>query len=348
MTAPLYKLVVCPNGPANRRNSEASVLPLKDGRLLMVWWRFYTDEGADHSPGDISARISEDGGRSWGEPFVIQANVAGLSTCSPSLLRLADGRIAFFYGLKNAFDDLPFYVRFSEDEAQSWSEPVLVTTQPGYWVMNNDRAVQLSTGRILAPVSWVDNCYQPSEPWKSTVFYSDDGGQSWQRSDSWLSLDNAAGFQEPGVVELRDGRLLMFGRTTLGHPYRAFSNDGGVTWYPAQPEPMAQIHAPCSPVCIKRIPQTGHLLMVWNNNADTSKDHQQRRTPLTVAISADEGQTWTHIKNIEDDPSRTYGYTSITFLDNEVLFTYYESTKKTIGDCSLKLCIAPLSWIYAE
>jgi len=346
MDGDLYKLVVCPNGPENRRNSEAAVIETADGRLLLAWWHFYTADGADHAPGDIAAKWSDDKGRTWSESFILQENVARLSTCSPSLLRLSDGRIAFFYGIKNATDDLKFYVRFSEDEAQSWSEPVLVTDGDGYWVMNNDRAVQLSNGRILAPVCWADDCYNPTRPpWASTVFYSDDGGYTWRQSQSWLRIDDPAGFQEPGVVELTDGRVMMFGRTAVGHPYVAFSDDAGETWHGLGP--MEDIDAPCSPVCIKRIPATGDLLMVWNNNADTSKNHQQRRTPLTCAISRDEGQTWTNIKNVEDDSTHTYGYTSITFVDDEVLLTYYDSQAYSIGDCSLKLCIAPIDWLYA-
>jgi sialidase-1 len=345
MSDDLYKLVVCPQSPSNIRNSEASVIETMDGWLLLVWWRFYTAEGADHSPGDISAKWSHDRGRSWSDPFVLQENVARQSTCSPSLLRLRDGRIAFFYGLKHASNDLPFYVRLSADEAATWSGPILVTTAPGYWVMNNDRAVQLSTGRVVAPVCWIEDCYEPGRTrCYSTVFYSDDGCQTWRRSEGWLTVEDAAGFQEPGVVELQDGRVMMFGRTTLGHPYRAFSDDACQTWHGL--EPMADINAPCSPVCIKRIPATGDLLMVWNNNADTTRNHQERRTPLTVAISHDDGQSWEKTKNLEENCARTYGYTSITFLDDEVLFTYYESAALTIGNCWLKLCIAPLSWLY--
>jgi len=342
----LYRLTVCPQGADNIRNSEGSVIETSDGHLLLVWWHFYAGEGADHSPGDIAARWSDDRGRTWGDLFILQENVARQSTCSPSLLRLQDGRIAFFYGLKHASTDLPFYVRLSSDEAQSWTEPVLVTTAPGYWVMNNDRAVQLSTGRVVAPVCWIDDCYEPgNNRCHSTVFYSDDHCATWTRSEGWLTVEDAAGYQEPGVVELTDGRVMMFGRTTLGHPYRAYSDDWCETWYGL--EPMHNVDAPCSPVCIKRIPATGDLLMVWNDNADTTKNHQARRTPLTMALSRDEGEAWERIKNVEADPAHAHGYTSIAFLDDEVLLTYYDSTALTIGDCSLKLCIAPLSWVYA-
>lgn len=342
-----YKLIVCPQGPENRRNSEASVIETKDGRLLLAWWHFYTEDGADHSPGDIGAKWSEDRGRTWGDSFILQENVAGMSTGSPSLLRLQDGRIAFFYGVKNATDDLPFEVVFSQDEARTWSEPVVATPEPGYWVMNNDRAVQLSSGRILCPVCWADDCYHPQEPpWKSTVFYSDDCGKTWRRSKTWLRIDDPSGFQEPGVIELTDGRVLMFGRTAVGHPYRAFSEDGGETWYGL--ESMANLNAPCSPQSIKRIPETGDLLLVWNNNADESKDHQRRRTPLTVAISRDEGETWENVKDLETDPARTYSYPSILFLGEEVLFTYYDSKALTVGDCSLALALVSLDWLYAS
>ena len=345
MADPLVKMVLCPGGPDNARNSEASCIELRDGRLLLVWWHFYTGEGEDDSPGEVAARYSADRGRSWSDTVVLQPNVARQTTGSPSLLRLKDGRIAFFYGTKNADDDLPFFVRFSSDESATWSEPVLVTTEPGYWVMNNDRAVQLSWGRIIAPVAWANDCYRPAQPWQSTVFYSDDGGHTWRRSRTWLRLECASGAQEPGVIELKDGRVMMFCRTTERHPFISFSEDGGETW--SDLVAMENVWAPCSPTCMKRIPSTGDLLMVWNNRAGSPPELAQRRTPLTLAISRDEGRTWEHAKNLEDDPDADYAYTSITFLDDEVLFTYYEYFPGRAPWLSLKLTIAPISWLYS-
>ncbi len=35
----IFQYFVAPAGPGNRRNSEADVLRLKDGRLLLAWTR---------------------------------------------------------------------------------------------------------------------------------------------------------------------------------------------------------------------------------------------------------------------------------------------------------------------
>jgi len=43
------------------------------------------------------------------------------------------------------------------------------------------------------------------------------------------------------------------------------------------------------------------------------------RSPLTCAISRDEGQTWEHIRNIAEDPPGEYGdygYPGCTFVEN--------------------------------
>jgi len=65
----------------------------------------------------------------------------------------------------------------------------------------------------------------------------------------------------------------------------------------------SNIIAPVSPASIERIPQTGDLLLVWNNHAQIAPALKGKRTPLTVAISHDDGKTWTHTKNLRDNPT---------------------------------------------
>ena len=45
-----YELVVAPVGPQNPRNSEAAIIQLKNGSLLLAWTEFYAGSGADHGP----------------------------------------------------------------------------------------------------------------------------------------------------------------------------------------------------------------------------------------------------------------------------------------------------------
>jgi len=61
--------------------------------------------------------------------------------------------------------------------------------------------------------------------------------------------------------------------------------------------------------------------MVWN---DHSGDPAlgQKRTPLTIAVSKDEGQTWGHGKTIEGDPNGWYCYTALEFVGDRVLLSY--------------------------
>lgn len=316
------------------RIGEGDMIVLRDGKLLLAYTEFY--EGAsDFSPARIVARISEDNGVTWSEPFVIQENVGKCNVMSVSLLRLNSGEIAFFYAVKNSYEDCRFYIKKSSDEGETWSRPVLVTVDEGYFVMNNDRAVQLSSGRIIAPVATYQDLTTHSY-WKSFIYYSDDGGETWLRSKGEVKLkrvDSPAGLQEPGIVELKDGRLLMYMRTALGYIYASYSEDEGETW--SEPKPLNGIKAPLAPASIKRIPTTGDLLLVWNDKsefdlrelkrrkADIVDPEFQKRTPLSCAISRDEGETWRKVLDLEERKECTYCYTSITFKEDFIFFTYY-------------------------
>ena len=57
--------------------------------------------------------------------------------------------------------------------------------------------------------------------------------------------------------------------------------------------------------------------MLWNNNGA-----DQKRTPLNIAVSTDEGKTWSHIKTLEDDPDKMYCYTAIHFTGDHILLGY--------------------------
>ncbi|MHB8903295.1 MAG: sialidase family protein, partial [Thermoguttaceae bacterium] len=290
------RIPLLPPGPGNPRNSEGAFINLADGHLMFIYTHF-TGGGGDHSAAHLAARFSSDKGKTWtSEDVVVVPNEGQWNVMSVSLLRLADGRIAFFYARKESANDCRPYVRFSSDEAATWSEPRLcIEDEVGYYVLNNDRVVQLPSGRLVLPVCLHSTPAYKEPDWAGICmcYLSDDGGQTWRRSKSQLKTETPDGkrvtTQEPGVVQLEDGRLMMFARTTAGSQFVSYSSDGGDTWLPLVPSSLL---SPCSPASIKRIPKTGDLMVVWNNHAGIDPALKSKRTPLHVAVSRDDGRTW--------------------------------------------------------
>ena len=93
-------------GPDNPRNSEGAFLPLKDGRILFAYSRYYGTSSSDHATADIAARHSSDKGATWTDKdVIIVRNHGGMNVMSVSLLRLQTGEIALFYLRKNSTVD---------------------------------------------------------------------------------------------------------------------------------------------------------------------------------------------------------------------------------------------------
>ncbi|MEA3225935.1 MAG: sialidase family protein, partial [Planctomycetota bacterium] len=259
-------LVIEPN-KGNPRNSEGDIIELKDGRLCLIYTQFTSGSG-DHAAADLAMRTSDDDGRSWSDDRIVVRRPGGLNVMSVSLLRLASGEIALFYLRKTSKEDCRPLVCISTDEAETWSQPtVCITDKVGYYVLNNDRAVQLRAGRLILPVARHQGPGQGRDTAGVIMCYlSDDNGKTWRRSkDSFKGYapnGQRITVQEPGVVELEDGRLMMFIRTNAGSQYICYSQDGGETWTKAQPSNLA---SPLSPASIKHIPWTDDLLCVWND-----------------------------------------------------------------------------------
>jgi hypothetical protein len=334
------------------RNSEGSFGRLKSGRIIFYYTQFYGG-AADESPARVAGIHSDDDGRTWSAPQTVLENSGGNNVMSVSLLRLKSGPLALFYLLKNSWLDCRPYVRFSADEATTWSEPRLMVDAPGYFVMNNDRVVQLASGRLIAPLAFHRS--RASDPHSSRSFdpraiamwyYSDDEGQTWKEAATWwaLGVRSGTGLQEPGVVELADGKLRSWARTDQGVQFGFTSTDGGKTW--TAPTPIS-LQSPTSPASIQRLPNSAHLLAVWNDHSGTFPFPKGKRTPLVAGISTDDGLTWPQRKLIEDDPDGWYCYTAIHFTDDTALLAYCAGDSKVGGLNRLRIRRVSLDWLQA-
>ena len=338
----ILRITLLPPGPDNPRNSEGDFIRLRDGRIMFIYTHF-TSGADDFARAHLAARFSDDGGRSWSDSsVVVLPNEGAENIMSVSLMRLKNNKIALFYLRKNSDEDCRLYLRTSRNEARTWSDPILCHFDlEGYYVTNNDRVIQLSDGRLIVP-SAIHNTPEKKHFENNAEIvchYSDNNGKKWKRSATVLKSETAV-VQEPGIVELMDGRIMMFCRTDQGYQYISFSSDRGSTWSELEP---SGIVSPLSPASIERLPSTGDLLMVWNNTRDT------KRTPLTVAISRDDGITWEHVRDIETDPDGWYCYTAIDFIGDYVFLAYCAGNRKTgNGLEATRITRLPVSWLYKK
>jgi len=208
------------------RNSEGDIIQLRDGRLCLVYTRFKGGT-KDHSGADLAMRTSDDNGRTWSSDRILLPNEGKCNVMSVSIVRLKkSGELLLFYLRKDErLRSCSAYVRRSADEFETLSAPVRVTTLEGYHVVNNDRVLESATGRLIVPAALhtgfdetgtlVTEFTGKGIP---MVYYSDDSGRTWRRADVPVTpvSQRKLTLQEPGVVELKDGRLWMFMRTTHG------------------------------------------------------------------------------------------------------------------------------------
>ena len=326
--------------PGNPKNFSGDFIRLNDGRILYLYAYGVGDIVADDSPHCTVARYSSDDGKTWTSDDVVVHIEGGLS-----FLRLPDGRIALFYLRAKDFGKnlYPFMI-ISDDEAKTWSAPVKCVTELGYYTINNDRIILLKNGRIIIPVAYYATGGSDDNNGIYS-YYSDDSGKTWNKSQP-VPNPNHVELQEPGVVEQKNGDLMMFIRTNSGVQYLSYSQNSGEQWSAVQP---SNIKSPLSPASIKRIPSTGDLLIVWNDNYNPEHKDGGNRSPLTMAISKDDGKTWEKKKQIESDPYGWYCYTAIQFFGDYVLLGHATgNTDEYPGLAATQVTRLSLDWVYQD
>jgi len=268
---------------------------------------------------------SDDDGRTFGPP---QKFFPGGGMC---LLRLQSGRLCMSVynpqwpavkeaklGGASTMDML-----FSDDEGKTWGDRVRVTSRQDAYYLHNDRTMQLSTGRILVPLAMV-----PREKFGVAIetsdvagcYYSDDNGKTWKESNWVAANDPSDHLAEPICVELPNGDVKMFARSTTGYIREMVSKDGGATW---GPEKATTLRLPCSPFSIRRDPYSGYYFALHNNSFPGPR-YQYTRCPLTLSVSRDGTETWEFVCEVENDPNSSYGYPCFFFSEEAITFTYYE------------------------
>ena len=300
--------------------NRVAMIELADGRLLQV-----APEGRV---------ISSDGGVTWSEPEPI-FDTAGQPVNRGHPILLRSGGLGLLYSYsdeKRSRYGMGIWFRRSDDEGQSWSQPVEVSEpHNNAWIGAGygPPVTVTSAGRIVVSAwagigkteperaialhgdRWARTGHHGWESFfrYSWAYYSDDEGQTWHANEGkgvhaaggelFITLDYGAGgahsCEEPVLTDVSPGHLLMFHRTGLGRLYQSWSADDGASWTLSEPTALASAQAPAA---LRRIPGTDYLLLIWNQSSADEIWRGRQRHRLSSAISRDGGATWQHGRNV--------------------------------------------------
>ena len=197
--------------------------------------------------------------------------------------------------------------------------------------MVRSRPIAISDGSYLLPI-YHETGEDPdvTAPDTSSLFLRfDPSTKEWTESNR---VRSRLGNLQPAVVELTDKHLLAFCRRggdyepgNDGNVVRTESHDGGKTWSPGVetefPNPNAAIE-------LIRL-RNGHLLLVYNNSAND-------RTPLTAAISTDNGRTFPHRRNIAEGIGDFAYPSALESKDGWIHITYTSDERSVIRHAVMK------------
>ncbi|HUT54832.1 MAG TPA: sialidase family protein [bacterium] len=289
-----------------KSNHGSSVASMPDGSILCAWY-----SGTAEANPDVAIYASRFQAGKWSRPEVI-ADTPDKPEGNPVLFVDAKGRTWLFFvtihGLGWNWAKIKY--RTSEDSGHTWGPVTMFRDKRGW--MTRNHPIILKDGRILLPL------YSENK-WCSEFMASVDNGATWEHLSEVCSKP---GNIQAAVAELGDGSLYATMRTGArkgtGRLWRTRSSDGGRTW--SAPE-LTALPNPNAGTDMIRL-ASGRLLLAFNNSAD-------KRTPLSLAVSDDNGNSWRVVRDVETAPGE-YSYPSLCQAGDGVIHLTYTYRRETI------------------
>lgn len=230
----------------------------------------------------IVLTYSDDGGKSWVDPFITIDNDSPLSRGRDPVLWLDPvGSLWLFYG----FYALKYTYAVKIINPEDSKEDMIIS----------DPIIKFSDGVILnKPIVSSDGkwlcMYDPRREDRLTNYclYSDDLGETWKKQGEIHTDSDHKDWQEGALVEKNDGTLwalLRIEGAYNGGIEQSFSSDGGRSWTKTEYNLAFPFYGPGSKFCMRKL-SSGSILFVNNNSSDST------RTNMSAYLSKDDGKTW--------------------------------------------------------
>ena len=212
--------------------------------------------------------------------------------------------------------------KISTDNARSWSDASMIEAREGSMVRAHP--IALNDDDILIPIYYEAGTDTESvDPASTSLFLRfDPRKKTWSTTSG---IHSRLGNIQPAVVQITNDYLIAYcrrggdyGPRADGYLVRTESRDGGRSWSAGTD---SQFPNPNSAVDFIRL-NNGHLLLVYN-------DSMSRRSPLTVALSADEDKSYPWRKNIAEG-ANDFAYPRAIQTSDGLIHVVYTSNRRTV------------------
>lgn len=318
------------------------------GRLWVCWIA-----GGDNEKAFLVFATSDDSGDTWSQPrLVIDPHDEGFpmarSSVSGTLWLDPQGRLwAFFTQSMAQFDGRMgvWATRCDDPDAEhpEWTAPKRlwhgfplnkpIVDSSGDWLLPIvlwQRAMlancSLECVAESGMVSMLGEIFQDLDHLRMChVLASSDLGETWERRGGVL-FPSSKDFEEPVIVERRDGTIWMIVRTSDKGMWQSLSKDKGRTWTPEEPW-LANVN---SRHHLGRLPSGRILLLKHGIPVETTP---KSRSHLTAYLSEDDGATWLGGLILDERDGVSYPDCGIT-KDGRI-FVAYDRNRDTDGEILL-------------
>ena len=278
----------------SEHNHEPALVECANGDLFALWFSTFKEAGREMTI--VRSRLRKDADE-W-EPATVFLDAADRNMTGLALWKREDGTLYQFGGVGAAatWGSIATYLRTSTDNGHTWSRPRIINAEHTIGHMPIDGVFRAMDGSIVM------HCDAVTGGNGGTYIYtSNDDGRTWTNPGGRIAGIHAS------VVQLKDGRLLAFGRgdNVDGRMPRSISEDMGRTWSvdasPFDPLTGGQRST------MRRLAEGPLMFVSFTDGAefDAGDGSTRTGTGLFAALSYDEGETWPVRRLVTDDgPAR--------------------------------------------
>ena len=280
---------------------------------------------------------------------------------NPVICEMPDGELWLFFKIGLKVSDWTGWLCKSRDGGNTWSDKQPL---PKGFIGPVKNKPEIINGRLLCPSSTEDN------GWKFHIEVYDIATRQWKyvgpiaaqfamRTEDMPAATASGGLPagkedieapdaggqaaangmhpidciQPSILKLRDNRLQVLMRTRNGKIATSFSSDNGDTWTPVTLLDVPNNQSGTDAVTLR----DGRHVLVYNNFQTLPGTKKGPRTPLSLAVSDDDGLTWHHVLTLEDSPVGQYSYPGMIEGHDGTLHITYTWRRKLVAYKQVKL-----------